>query len=153
MALFVLLGLQPAIADQRLPNVLLICVDDLRPELGCFGAEYISSPNIDRLASNGTVFRRHYVQSPTCGASRYTLLTGRYGEANNAALFRRAERIKNNAEAFELGLEELLSKKNPIFIEWPNKINAFLPSDTIWVHLEVSDNHTRIIEIADEHRS
>ena len=62
-------------------------------------------------------------------------------------------RIKNNAEAFELGLEELLSKKNPIFIEWPKKINAFLPSDTIWVHLEVSDNHTRIIEIADEHRS
>ena len=61
-------------------------------------------------------------------------------------------RIKNNAEAFELGLEELLSKKNPIFIEWPKKINAFLPSDTIWVHLEVSDNHTRIIEIADEHR-
>lgn len=62
-------------------------------------------------------------------------------------------RIKNNAEAFELGIEELLSKKNPIFIEWPKKINAFLPSDTIWVHLEVSDNHTRIIEIADEHRS
>ena len=62
-------------------------------------------------------------------------------------------RIKNNAEAFELGLEELLSKKNPIFIEWPKKINAFLPSDTIWVHLEVSGNHTRIIEIADEHRS
>ena len=62
-------------------------------------------------------------------------------------------RIKNNAEAFELGLEELLSKKNPIFIEWPKKINAFLPSDTIWVHLEVSDNQSRIIEIADEHRS
>ena len=62
-------------------------------------------------------------------------------------------RIKNNAEAFELGLEELLSKKNPIFIEWPKKINAFLPSDTIWVHIEVSGNHTRIIEIADEHRS
>lgn len=62
-------------------------------------------------------------------------------------------RIKNNAEAFELGIEELLSKKNPIFIEWPKKINAFLPSDTIWVHIEVSGNHTRIIEIADEHRS
>ena len=60
-------------------------------------------------------------------------------------------RIKNNVEAFELGLEELLSKKNPIFIEWPKKISAFLPSDTVWVHLEVSDNQTRIIEIADEH--
>ena len=31
-------------------NVLLICVDDLRPELNCFGVDYIHSPNIDRLA-------------------------------------------------------------------------------------------------------
>ncbi|MFK7819186.1 MAG: sulfatase-like hydrolase/transferase, partial [Planctomycetaceae bacterium] len=65
------------------PNVLLICVDDLRPELKCFGADYIHSPNIDALAARGRVFRRHYVQAPTCGASRYTLLTGRYGPGSN----------------------------------------------------------------------
>ena len=69
------------------PNILLICVDDLRPELGCFGADYIQSPHIDTLASQGRVFRSHYVQAPTCGASRYTLLTGRYGGASNSALF------------------------------------------------------------------
>ncbi|MFL2943204.1 MAG: sulfatase-like hydrolase/transferase, partial [Limisphaerales bacterium] len=59
------------------PNVLLICVDDLRPELKCFGVDYIHSPNIDALAARGRAFHRHYVQAPTCGASRYTLLTGR----------------------------------------------------------------------------
>ena len=85
-------------ADNK-PNVLLICVDDLRPELACFGASYIKSPNIDRLASIGRPFHRHYVQAPTCGASRYTLLTGRYGGYSNGALFARASRIKKDAQS------------------------------------------------------
>ncbi len=72
-------------------NVLLICIDDLRPELGCYGVDYISSPNIDALAGRGRTFSRHYVQAPTCGASRYALLTGRYGPADNGALFGRAK--------------------------------------------------------------
>ncbi len=89
-----LIGL-PALAADR-PNVLLICVDDLRPELGCYGVDYIRSPNIDRLADEGVLFRNHYVQAPTCGASRYTLLTGTYDRNNggNGALFARANRLK-----------------------------------------------------------
>ena len=82
-----------AIAKER-PNVLLLCIDDLRPELKCFGVDYIHSPNIDKLASHGRAFHRHYVQAPTCGASRYTLLTGTYGSADNGALFRKAEAMK-----------------------------------------------------------
>ncbi len=62
--------------DQQPPNILFVCVDDLRPELGCYGNPHIVSPNIDRLASRGVVFLNHYVQVPTCGASRYSLLTG-----------------------------------------------------------------------------
>lgn len=80
------------VAQDR-PNVLLICVDDLRPELNCFGVEYIHSPNIDRLAASGVAFTRHYVQAPTCGASRMAMLTGQYGSASNNALFQRAEKI------------------------------------------------------------
>jgi iduronate 2-sulfatase len=83
-------------SGQPRPNVLLICVDDLRPELACFGKSYIQSPNIDRLAATGRAFHRHYVQAPTCGASRYTLLTGRYGGAGNNALFQRAEQLKQD---------------------------------------------------------
>ena len=48
------------------PNILLICVDDLRPELSCYGADYIHSPHIDKLASQGRVFRSHFVQAHTC---------------------------------------------------------------------------------------
>ena len=85
-------------AAQKKPNVLLICVDDLRPELNCFGKDYIKSPNIDRLAAAGRPFFRHYVQAPTCGASRYTLLTGRYGSASNGAIFARAKQLQEKPD-------------------------------------------------------
>ncbi len=97
--LFFLLLSFAALAAPKKPNVLLICVDDLRPELNCFGADYIHSPNIDKLASQGRAFDRHYVQAPTCGASRYALLTGRYGGPSNNALFDRASALGENATA------------------------------------------------------
>lgn len=58
------------------PNILFIAVDDLRPELKCYGKEHIHSPNIDRLASEGTRFDRSYCNIPVCGASRASLMTG-----------------------------------------------------------------------------
>jgi iduronate 2-sulfatase len=58
------------------PNILFIAVDDLRPELGCYGKDLIQSPNIDRLASEGTRFDRSYCNVPVCGASRASLMTG-----------------------------------------------------------------------------
>ena len=81
------------------PNVLLLCIDDLRPELACFGKDYIQSPNIDSLATAGRAFTHHYVQAPTCGASRYTLLTGRYGSGSNGALFSRAGQMKKDPDS------------------------------------------------------
>ncbi len=63
-------------ADKSKSNVLFIAVDDLRPQLGCYGHEQMISPNIDRLASDGVTFLRSYCQVPVCGASRASLLTG-----------------------------------------------------------------------------
>ena len=68
--------LLPCLASAQQPNVLFIAVDDLRPELNCYGAEHMVTPNIDKLAAEGRLFRNHYVAVPTCGASRYALLTG-----------------------------------------------------------------------------
>ena len=64
------------INKEQNPNVLFICVDDLRPELGCYGKTYIHSPNIDKLAATGALFTNQFVQIPTCGASRCSMLTG-----------------------------------------------------------------------------
>lgn len=64
-----------ALAGQAQPNVLFISIDDLRPELACYGSPQVKTPYIDRLASQGTVFTRAYCQVPVCGASRASMLT------------------------------------------------------------------------------
>ncbi len=61
---------------KKMPNVLFIAVDDLRPELGSYGNKIAHTPYMDNLASEGVLFKNHFVQVPTCGASRYGLLTG-----------------------------------------------------------------------------
>ena len=57
-------------------NVILILVDDLKPTLGCYGDKAAISPNIDKLAAEGTVFNNAYCNQAVSVASRYNLLTG-----------------------------------------------------------------------------
>ena len=102
---FMITSCQKTQVSQK-PNVLLICVDDLRPELKSFGADYISSPSIDALAAKGIKFQKHFVNAPSCGPSRYTLLTGQYGPAGNNALFLRANKIKDGTEEINQSMPE-----------------------------------------------
>jgi iduronate 2-sulfatase len=70
------LTLLPAIATAaQHKNVLLLCVDDLRPVMGCYGGA-AKTPNIDKLAKSAAVFTRHYNQWPVCGPSRASMLGG-----------------------------------------------------------------------------
>lgn len=57
-------------------NVLFIAVDDLKPELGCYGNKMIKTPNIDRIAKSGTVFLQNYCQQAVSGPTRASLMTG-----------------------------------------------------------------------------
>jgi len=68
-------GVQGGKASER-PNILFLSIDDLRPELGAYGAPQVKSPHIDRLAGEGMRFDRAYCQVPVCGASRVSLMTG-----------------------------------------------------------------------------
>ena len=61
----------------RRKNVLFIAVDDLRPELGCYGHPMVKSPTIDGLAKAGVLFERTYCQQAVCGPTRASLLTGK----------------------------------------------------------------------------
>jgi len=63
-------------ADESKPNVLFLMMDDLRPELNCFGESHIISPHIDKLAAEGVTFTRAYCNVPVCGASRASIMTG-----------------------------------------------------------------------------
>ncbi|MBY5944708.1 sulfatase [Photobacterium rosenbergii] len=61
------------------PNILLVFTDQQRKDsLGCYGNEIAVTPNIDWLGNNGAKFEKFFTQSPICGPSRVSLLTGRY---------------------------------------------------------------------------
>ena len=63
------------------PNVLLIAIDDLNDWIGCMeGHPQAKTPNIDRLAARGVLFRNAHCQSPVCNPSRASLMTGLYPE-------------------------------------------------------------------------
>ncbi len=78
VAVVLLLAALPAPAQPApsRPNVLFIAVDDLRPQLGCYGRPQMITPHMDRLAATGTLFERAYCQQAVCAPSRASLLTG-----------------------------------------------------------------------------
>ena len=58
------------------PNVLLLLVDDLKPTFGAYGADWVHSPNLDRLAASGMRFDMAYCNQAVCAPSRNNLLVG-----------------------------------------------------------------------------
>ena len=112
LALLGLLWVTTPCWSQPRQNVLFIAVDDLRTELGCYGVKEAQSPYLDQFARQSIVFDHHYVQVPTCGASRYALLTGRSPRnsgvtSNNAALYQGPSALKVNATQGAASMPEL----------------------------------------------
>jgi len=68
------------------PNIIIIYADDVGyGDIGCYGAEKIDTPNLDRLAKGGVRFTAAYATASTCTPSRYSLLTGEYPFRNDKA--------------------------------------------------------------------
>ncbi len=76
-ATFLSIGLTPAVAAER-PNVLWIIVDDMSANCSSYGETLIQTPNVDRLAREGTKFSNAFVTAPVCSPCRSALVTGMY---------------------------------------------------------------------------
>lgn len=75
------------------PHVLLICVDDLKPLLGCYGNKTAITPNLDRLAARGMRFDKAYCNQAVCAPSRYNLMTGR--RSTSSGLYDLGRRLRD----------------------------------------------------------
>lgn len=80
LLLFIWIGCKPA--DER-PNIVFILVDDMRwDDYAAGGHNYIQTPNIDKLASEGASFKNAFCTTPLCSPSRANFLTGQYAHTN-----------------------------------------------------------------------
>lgn len=90
--LYIVIYVTACQTKNKQPNVLFISIDDLRPELGCYGASHIISPNIDELANDALLFNNAYCQYAVCCPSRTSVLTGlrpdQTGVYSNREMFR-----------------------------------------------------------------
>jgi N-acetylglucosamine-6-sulfatase len=83
IGIVLLAGTAPLAAAAPRPNIVFILMDDLRwDELGCAGHPFLRTPNIDRLAREGALYRNAYATTPLCSPSRASILTGRYAHAH-----------------------------------------------------------------------
>jgi arylsulfatase A-like enzyme len=72
-------GFHPARQERRRPNFVILYADDMGyADVGTYGAQGFSTPNLDKMASGGRIFTDFYVSQPVCSASRASLLTGCY---------------------------------------------------------------------------
>jgi len=108
-------------ASAPLPNIVIILTDDQGyADVGVFGARGFTTPNLDRLASQGCVYRNFHVAQPVCSASRCGLLTGCYPNrlGIHGAL---GPRSKVGISSQETTLAELLKQRGyatAIFGKW-----------------------------------
>lgn len=132
LALALLPFLASALAAEERPNVLWIVSDDLGVELGCYGEEHVSTPNLDRLAAEGIRYAQAFSSSPVCSSTRTAFITGMYQTSVGGFHHRTRkieplpEPVKPVTEYFrEAGYHVSNSSAPPIEGEWKKKWGKF----------------------------
>ncbi|RAV30310.1 N-acetylgalactosamine-6-sulfatase [Sinomicrobium soli] len=86
------------VTAQQQPNIIIILTDDMGyGDISCFHSDYMKTPNIDRMAKEGTKFMQYYSASPICSPSRAGMLTGMFPARWNFTTF--LHERKGNLEA------------------------------------------------------
>ncbi len=90
------------------PNILFILIEDQGAQLGCRGTPGLETPNLDRLAAQGTLFREAFAGYPVCSPSKACLYTGKYPHVNG---------LRNNTQNYPKPASELKEseRNNPIY--------------------------------------
>jgi arylsulfatase A-like enzyme len=88
------------------PNIVWIVCEDMNPILGCYGDKVAKTPNIDKLAKTGIVFRQSYTSAPICAPARSCLITGVYPTSMGTQHLRQEQTIPASMKAFPQYLSE-----------------------------------------------
>ena len=83
---------------QELPNILWLTSEDNSPFLGCYGDSFATTPNLDKLASEGFLYTHAYANAPVCAPARNTIITGVYacsgGNQNMRSNYKKSDEVK-----------------------------------------------------------
>jgi len=89
------------------PNILWITSEDNGPFFGCYGDKRAQTPNFDKLASEGILYRHAYANAPVCAPTRCTIITGVYGPSMGTQHMRSTYDIPDNIKLFPRYLREV----------------------------------------------
>src|SRR5262245_45575564 len=101
-------------AAKKQPNIIWLILDDASLTLGCYGDAQAITPNMDRLAREGTRFTHAFTHAPVCAPSRSGLVTGMYATTIGSHHMR--SKLINPPETFMS-----LLRKAGYYVAWPGK--------------------------------
>lgn len=120
-------GAQTAPSIQPRPNILWITSEDTGPQLGCYGDEYATTPNLDGLASKGMMYLNCWSNAPVCAPARTTIISGMYPPSLGAEHMRSEVKLPPNFKLYPQFLKEhgyycTNNSKTDYNLETPNKL-------------------------------
>jgi len=86
--------------EEQRPNILWIVSEDNSPLLGCYGDSFATTPNLDRMASQGVLYENAFANVPVCAPARFTIITGMYASAMGTLHMRSRYRIPSHVRPF-----------------------------------------------------
>src|SRR6266568_2416790 len=93
-------------APESRPNILWITCEDIGPALGCYGDKYADTPNLDKLAARGMMYRNAWSNAPVCAPARTTIISGLYPPCTGAEHMRSMTHLPANMKMFPCYLRE-----------------------------------------------
>jgi len=85
---------------EQKPNILWITCEDISPHLGCYGDQYTYTPNLDKMAKDGVLFRNANAVASVCTPTRSSIITGKYASTLGTQHLRGNAALSPNVKCF-----------------------------------------------------